>query len=129
MKLIVAGSRYWDSNQTEVFDDYDFVEKKLDKIHASKPITEIVCGKARGADTLGERWAIENDIAVKEFPVTSEDWKRYGKAAGHRRNEEMGDYADAAVIFWNGISKGSLGMKKYMDKLKKPSVVYSFKRN
>lgn len=68
---------------------------------------EIVSGAARGADALGERYAAERGLAVKQFPA---DWDRYGRSAGYRRNAEMAEYADAAVVFWDGKSKGSKHM-------------------
>jgi hypothetical protein len=83
-------------------------------------ITEVVSGKARGADSLGERYASEFGIIVAKFPA---DWNRFGKRAGYVRNEEMAHYADKAVVFWDGISKGSRHMIDIMKKLKKPCKV------
>ena len=68
---------------------------------------EIISGTARGADALGERYAAERGLAVKQF---SADWDRYGRSAGYKRNAQMAEYADAAVIFWDGISRGSKHM-------------------
>lgn len=34
------------------------------------------------------------------------DWS-LGKGAGHKRNTQMAEYADGAIIFWDGKSKGS----------------------
>ena len=80
-------------------------------------ITEIVSGKARGMDTLGEKWAKEHNIPIKEFPA---DWNKYGKSAGYRRNEQMSLYADSAVIIMTKGSLGSTHMKNLMEKVKKP---------
>lgn len=102
MKCIIAGSRS--------FVDANFAFNMLDEIHAREPITEVVSGKANGADHIGERWAKIHNIPVKEFPA---DWKKYGKAAGCIRNHEMGDYAQAAVIFWQNESPGSKDMHDY----------------
>lgn len=70
---------------------------------------EIVCGEAKGADSLGKRYAKEHGCAIKSFPA---DWNKNGKAAGPIRNEEMAIYAEGggAVVFWDGESKGSLDM-------------------
>ena len=86
-------------------------------------ITEEVCGMARGADMYGGKWARENGIPVKKFPA---NWDEHGKAAGPLRNKEMGDYADAAIIFiWDG-SRGSANMAAYMEKIGKPTyIVYN----
>lgn len=70
-------------------------------------ISEVVSGTARGADRRGEAWANMNNISIKRFPA---DWDKYGKAAGHIRNAEMAKYADAAIIFWNGVSPGTRSM-------------------
>lgn len=65
---------------------------------------EVVSGTARGADTMGELWAVERDLTVHTFPA---NWDKFGKSAGYRRNEEMAVFADAAVVFWDGASRGS----------------------
>jgi hypothetical protein len=67
-------------------------------------ITEVVCGLARGVDSLGKKWAEKNDIPVKEFPA---DWDRHGRKAGYLRNVEMVKYADALIAVWDGESKGT----------------------
>ena len=73
-------------------------------------ITEVVSGGARGVDQLGERWARDNGCQVKRFLP---NWSRDGKAAGHIRNRQMGDYADALVAIWDGKSRGTAGMIEY----------------
>lgn len=72
--------------------------------------TEIVSGTARGADKLGEAWAERHGVPVKLFPA---DWDGLGRGAGYRRNEQMAIYADACVILWDGISRGSQHMAKF----------------
>lgn len=68
---------------------------------------EIVSGTARGADQLGEKFAKEKGCNLKQFPA---DWDAYGKSAGYRRNADMAKYADACVVFWDGVSKGTKHM-------------------
>jgi hypothetical protein len=81
-------------------------------IHESEfEITEVVSGRAAGVDTLGETWAEINKIPIKLFPP---DRKRYGwPRAAFRRNEEMGDYADALIALWDGKSHGTKHMIDY----------------
>ena len=96
MKLIIAGGRD--------FSDYELLCKEVDKITAGKPAVEIVSGGAKGADRLGEHYAIDKNLQVKRFPA---DWDLYGKAAGFKRNAEMAQYADHCICFWDGKSKGT----------------------
>ncbi len=101
LKIIVAGSRD--------FDNYDLLKQKLDfycQRYSSDDI-EIVSGAARGADRLGEKYAQDSQLSLKKFLA---DWDKHGKSAGYRRNEQMAEYANAAVVFWDGKSKGSQHM-------------------
>lgn len=99
-RVIIAGSRS--------FDDYDMLVKTMDMVLQN--ITDeiqVVCGMAAGADTLGERYAKERGYQIAYFPA---DWKKYGRAAGFNRNQEMAKNADALVAFWDGKSKGTKHM-------------------
>lgn len=97
MKVIIAGSRN--------FNDY---QAMIATIHESGfDVTEVVSGKASGADTLGERYALERKIPVKEFPAL---WDLYGKGAGPIRNGQMADYAEALIAFPIGESRGTRNM-------------------
>ena len=99
-RVIIAGSRG--------FNDYSLLSKTMDSllINVSSPIT-VVCGMARGADSLGERYAMEKGFQVDRFPA---EWDRYGKSAGVIRNEKMAKNADALVAFWDGRSHGTKNM-------------------
>ena len=101
-RVIVAGSR--------TFQDYSFLKEKVDFLLQNVSKTHeihIVCGKARGADTLGEQYAIERGYQVDPYPA---DWNQHGKLAGYRRNVLMAENADAAIVFWDGKSRGSKHM-------------------
>ena len=106
MRVIIAGGRD--------FSDYERLsERALHLLSAQDQVT-IVCGEARGADSLGKRLAYEKGWEVLSFPA---DWDKYGKAAGYKRNEEMARNADALIAFWDGKSRGTKHMidlaKKY----------------
>jgi hypothetical protein len=116
MKVIIAGSR----DNIE----YQDVLSAMGECPWSSEITEVVSGKARGVDTLGEQWAIENNISIKEFPA---DWKKFGRSAGIKRNEQMGDYADALVAVWDGESKGTKHMIDYSKNKGLKVFVYNLK--
>ena len=75
-RVIIAGGRD--------FKDYDLLVKTMNHLLSNvKDDITVVCGKARGADTLGEQYAKEYGYSVQHFPA---DWDRYGKAAGYLRN-------------------------------------------
>lgn len=115
MKVIIAGIRYIDPVNKIQFDDYKLVVETIEK--SKLEITEVVCGMAVGADRLGMKWAIANNIPVKEMPA---DWHTYGKGAGPVRNRAMAAYADAAIILWDGQSSGTRNMIDEMMRVKKP---------
>jgi len=69
--------------------------------------TEIISGAARGADALGERWALANRIPLRRMPA---DWNRHGRRAGFLRNVEMAQCADALLALWDGKSAGTAHM-------------------
>lgn len=118
MKVIIAGTRYKDKDAKIVFDDYNLVVEAVAR--SGFNITEVVSGTAIGADRLGEKWAIANGIPIKEIPA---DWNRYGNAAGPMRNKVMAEYADAAIVVWDGKSPGSRNMVENMIRKKKPYYV------
>tara|TARA_R110001583_G_scaffold187206_1_gene348295 strand:- start:242 stop:592 length:351 start_codon:yes stop_codon:yes gene_type:complete len=100
MKLIIAGSR--------TFTDYKKICEVCDQILQNQNNIEIVSGAYyRGADKLGEKYATEKGFQLTIFPA---DWKRFGRAAGPKRNEQMANYADTLVAFWDGKSAGTKHM-------------------
>ena len=103
MKIAIIGSRD--------FDNYNLVVATMEEFQTTHPpTTTIVSGGARGADTLGEKWANNNKIPIKIFLA---EWKKHGKAAGLIRNKDIIENSDHVVAFWDGESKGtkhSLGL-------------------
>lgn len=78
MKVIVCGGRD--------YADRDRVFEVLDALHCVTPITLLIHGAARGADSIAAEWAESTSIPVRAFPA---DWDNHGKAAGHLRNGMM----------------------------------------
>lgn len=115
MKIIIAGGRD--------FNDYPSLKDYVDKIIVNVDDPEVVSGTASGADSLGERYALEKGIPVKRFPA---DWERYGKSAGYKRNLQMGEYADALIAFWDGKSRGTKHMIEIAQRLKLNIRVYKY---
>lgn len=101
VKIVVAGTRH--------FNDANLMRLELHKFVRELKTTniEVVSGGAKGADTLGEKYAKHYKQKLKVFPA---DWEKYGRGAGHRRNAEMAKYADACIVFWDGKSKGTQSM-------------------
>jgi len=111
MRTIIAGSR--------TITDYTTVLQAIR--NSGFEITEIVSGKADGVDTLGEQYAKEHGIPVKEFPAKWNDLevegavikikfgRKYNANAGFMRNEDMAKYADALIAITTG-SRGTANM-------------------
>ena len=104
-RIIIAGGRD--------FSDYDKLKDHVDEC-INEALTEhrgseiiIVSGKAKGADSLGERYAKEKGYKIAEYPA---DWKKNGRAAGPIRNKQMAENADALIAFWDGKSSGTKNM-------------------
>lgn len=112
-KVVIAGGRD--------FTDLKRMTKVADTMLTKKgKSVQIVSGTAGGADRLGEAYAYSRGFAVKRFPA---DWDAHGKSAGVIRNAEMAQYADAAIIFWDGQSRGTKNMIDQMEKIGKPHIV------
>lgn len=112
MKLIVAGSRTI-SPTIEEIDHY----LQWHNLAGEARNFEIVSGTAFGVDKGGENWAKWYNRPLHLFPA---DWERFGRAAGHIRNKQMADFADALLLVWDGESRGSANMKVTMAKQDKP---------
>lgn len=97
MRVVIAGSR--------TITNYMAVVKAIKE--SKFDISEVVSGTAKGVDSLGEYWALQNGVPVKRFPP---NWKSHGRAAGVIRNNEMAEYADAVIVIWDGNSRGSKHM-------------------
>lgn len=104
-KLIVAGGR--DFNNRELFlKTMQQVEQELSEYSVA-----LVSGMAKGADMMGYQFAKEQGITCHTFPA---DWNKHGKRAGYIRNQEMADFSDGLVAFWDGQSRGTKHMIETM---------------
>lgn len=99
-RVIIAGSR----SMRETPATYGH----LDRVSAalSGPIV-VISGGARGADQIGEQWALSRGHAMRRIPA---DWVAYGRAAGPLRNARMAWYGTDLVAFWDGASPGTRHM-------------------
>lgn len=112
-RIVIAGCR-----------DYENYEEAKGFIEAClKGIEEeiiILSGGAKGADALGERYALENGMRVERYPA---EWEKYGRGAGPKRNQKMAEACDMAICFWDGKSRGTKSMIGLARKLGKKVVI------
>lgn len=121
MKLAIVGSRILRETDDHLAQITEIIRRHLD----FSIITEIVSGGARGADTLAEKFATQENIPFKLFAA---DWARFGKGAGPRRNQEIVDHCDKLIAFYINEQK-STGTKDSVRRAKrvdKVLVTYEF---
>lgn len=117
-RVIIAGSRS--------FSDIELMRLKCDAILKAKVDTHeivIVSGTAGGTDKLGEQYASERGYKVHRYPAK---WDEFGRRAGYIRNQQMMDNADAVIVFWDGVSKGSRHMMDIAEAANAPLRVVRF---
>ena len=78
-------------------------------------IGQVVSGGANGVDTLAERWAKRNDISFIAFLPQYDIYG--GKYAPLKRDEDMVNYCDYVVAFWDGKSAGTKYTIEYAAKM------------
>lgn len=111
MKVAVIGSR--------TFKDYDRAKRILDLY----PITVIVSGGAKGADSIGEKYADERGLKKE---IYKPDWDLFGKKAGFLRNTTIIENSDMIFAFWDGKSNGTKDSLDKAQKLKKTTLIAYF---
>ena len=99
MRLIIAGGRD--------FNDYSLLCDEVSQFIGKENDVTIISGLARGADTLGCKYASENSYNVEGFAA---EWHIHGRSAGIRRNKYMAKHADHLIAFWDGKSRGTMHM-------------------
>ncbi len=110
IKLAIVGSR--------TFTNKNLFNQKINEFILKYNTPDIIIsGGAKGADTLGENYAIDNNIPLKIFYP---DWSKHGKIAGIIRNTNIVNDCTHILAFpsKNGtgtqdtIRKGKLANKK-----------------
>lgn len=112
MKLAIVGSRNISGVNIE-----EYLPEGID---------EIVSGGARGIDSVAAAYAKAHGIKLIEFLP---DYKKYGRVAPLRRNDEIADYADEAIAFWDGVSSGTKYTVEAFKKRGKPVRIMKIKYN
>ena len=116
MRVLVCGGR--DFNDYNLLSSY-LVELFVKSLLVPEDVT-IISGHARGADKLGEQFANANECKLSIFPA---DWEKYGKGAGHIRNQQMIDEGkpDLVVVFQG--NRGTVDMIRRAKKAGLPVIV------
>ncbi|HEX8807479.1 MAG TPA: DUF2493 domain-containing protein [Xanthobacteraceae bacterium] len=105
MRVLVCGGRN--------YNDVEMLCAVLDNQHLTTPISCIISGAARGADTLALVWAKAHGVPYESYAA---DWQRYGAQAGPIRNQFMLDRGkpDLVVAFPGG--RGTADMIRRADR-------------
>ena len=99
------------------FSNYDQMRSTLDTfiaIHHEKTIS-IISGGNKGAHSLAEKYATENDLKFECHPADND---RYGKVSGFIRNKRMVKDVDRVIAFHsgrNGETKNAIEEAERMD--------------
>jgi hypothetical protein len=100
LRVIIAGGRG--------FSNYQIMTNCLDHVFSTARENHdeiiIVSGTARGADRMGEQYAVDSHFEVDRYPA---DWDRHGRSAGYKRNVQMAKVATHLIAFWDGVSRGT----------------------
>jgi hypothetical protein len=113
VRLCINGDRFCNK--------YEFLEKAIAHYNINPEyVVEVVSGKAKGGDKLGEDWAKEHNIPITPFPAAWKDldapgaiikegeYGQYNAKAGFDRNQKMADYSDCLLCLQpNGDTSGS----------------------
>jgi hypothetical protein len=78
--FLITGSRDFP------WSEHEQIYSTLDSHLRWHPVTVMINGLAKGADTICHIWASENGVPIEEYPA---DWNKYGKGAGPVRNKQM----------------------------------------
>lgn len=140
LRIMIAGSRTYD-NYTEL---KTTINKVLSSLSAEKNVKYnpiIISGKAKGADTLGEKYANEHGYNIEEYPAKWKDlnvepckikYNQYGAyncLAGMNRNKDMVNVSDIVFMFHDGESKGTTDDFKLVKKYNKQYIYINYNDN
>ena len=106
MRVLVCGGR--------AYSDREKLFKTLNDIHNSKKgIDIIICGAAKGADTLAIHWAMKNEVIIHAYPA---QWSRLGNAAGPSVRLQMlqTERPDRVLVFPGGEGTEDMRAKATM---------------
>jgi len=111
MRLAIIGSRNLSVKNLE-----DYIPDGVD---------EIVSGGARGIDADAAQYARRKGIKLTEFLP---EYSRYGRGAPLKRNIQIAEYADEALAFWDGKSRGTVYTLSLFERYGKKSTVIKIEK-
>ena len=112
MRLAIVGGRD--------FNDYDLLLDTMSKFISPDVLDMIISGGAKGADTLGEKFAKYWNIGIVRYLP---NWNKHGKSAGFLRNQTIVDNCDMVLAFWDGMSRGTADTIEKAKRSKKPTFI------
>lgn len=110
MRIAIIGSRTF-NNYTKLCQEMRDI---LLELQVNIGDIEIISGGAKGADSLGAKYAKDNNIKLTEYKPEWKDlshpdarikenaYGKYDANAGHRRNTKIINDSDVVVAFHNG---------------------------
>lgn len=117
VRLCINGSRNLDPNaEAELIKALDTLYEEVDKFDY------VLTGGAKGADSVGKKWAIGKGLNHTEFPAI---WRGGNKLAGKERNWRMvkcliNSKRPLLVTAWDSMSPGTAHMVAACTMLKIP---------
>lgn len=112
--LVCGGRKYgvlpahWEDD-TQAVKEQILLTKYLDAIAAKCNIIRLVHGAAKGADSLAGAWSRDKGIDTKAYPA---EWRKYDKAAGSIRNQQMLDEEEITLVIAFPGTSGTADMKR-----------------
>jgi hypothetical protein len=121
MKLAIVGSRTF--NDSFVLIEWLYFFKAAEEELWQGYVEVVSGGCPKGADAIAKKAALVGGFKYTEF---SADWNKHGKSAGFKRNQQIVDYCDAVLAFWDGKSRGTQDTINKAKKAKKPTFIIYF---
>lgn len=91
------------------YNDKARMKQELDAIYAEVDEMAVIEGGAKGADWLAYSWCLSRFTNVQHEQFEA-DWGRYGKAAGHIRNQQMLDEGKPDLVLAFPGGRGTADM-------------------
>jgi hypothetical protein len=113
-KVLCTGSRSW-TDRRIIHEALHHLREGDVIVHGANGRYDSELRLWYGADVLVQQFALVHSIEQRPYPVTPAEWKKYGLAAGPRRNQHMYDAERPDEVYafrMPGTSKGTDGMVK-----------------